>query len=90
MSHMNTNTYSEKADGIAHDLNNKGLQLEKLSRQAGEKVGSLASDVVGTTADYFKSSQNYVKSNPVQSLAIAAAVGAIVGGILTGLLHRKN
>lgn len=87
------NEYLNKANGAVADTKNKfqaGLgQVEKMSHEAGEKIGSMASSFVGSTSEYLKSGEEYVKENPAKGVVIAAVTGVAVGSLLTMAFRRK-
>ena len=82
-----------KGNGIVQDYKNKirnsEEDLERLSQNAGEKVGAMASDFANATTGYIKTGRQFVQENPATSVAIAAATGLILGGLLTASLRRK-
>lgn len=59
-----------------------------------ETVGEQADDYSAQTMDqakkFYKTSRDYVENNPEKSLAIAAAVGVILGGLLTATMMRRH
>ncbi len=88
------NDILSKANGIAHDLEakikNGEQKIEKLSAEAGEKVGVVAADLANSTAQYVQSSREYVQENPIKGIAIAAAAGLVAGSLLTMALRKKQ
>ncbi len=64
--------------------------LEKMSREAGEKAGRVASNITDSASGYMKASRDFVKENPVKGVAIAAAAGALAGGIAAAVTRRKH
>lgn len=64
--------------------------LEKMSHDAGIKMGEVASDVVDSAAVFVKTGQEYVKKNPARGIAFAAMAGAIIGGLATLSLRRRK
>ncbi len=83
-----------RANGATHDLKNKVQQgaesaLDKISHDAGEKIGSMASRFTGSASEYTETGRKYVKENPLQSVAIAAAVGAAIGSLISLSMRRK-
>lgn len=83
----------DKLDGaarsISHATDAVTDRLEKFSHEAGKRVGSMTSKVSEGAAEYVESSRDYIKENPIQSAAIAAAAGAAVGCLLTLIARRK-
>ena len=83
----------KKANGSARDLvsqlQSAEAELEKMSHDAGERLGEFASGIADRTQDALKTSQKYVKENPGKSVALAAAVGAMTGGLIVAL-RRKH
>lgn len=65
-------------------------RLEKATREAGEQLGSMVSQVAHSTEDAYLSGRKYVEDNPVRSTVIAAAAGVVLGGFLTMLLRGRN
>lgn len=88
-----TNETMNKTNGMAHDVRSKAQgaerQLERMSNQAGERIGEWASTIANSATEYAKVSRDYVQENPVKSVAIAAATGIVVGSLFT-LAMRKN
>jgi len=64
--------------------------FRKLSHDAGEAFGSMASDIKATTSGYTKIGKAYVNENPSKSLAISAAAGAVVGSLVTLAVRRRK
>ena len=91
----NTTTDSfNKINSGAHDFKAKVQHtsegsLDKISHDAGEKIGSLASQLSDSATDYVKNGRTYVKDNPEKGIALAAVVGAVVGSLFTMSLRRK-
>lgn len=87
MSNNISESISSKTNGATQDFKSKAMnaehQLEAMTRNAGERVGRMASDLASTTSDYAKASREYVQENPVKGVAIAAAAGAVAGCLLT-------
>jgi ElaB/YqjD/DUF883 family membrane-anchored ribosome-binding protein len=88
------NETSTKSNGAISDFKNKILngehQMERLAQNAGEKIGTIASDFAHSTADSMKSSREYVKENPVKGVAIAAAAGLVAGSLLTMVMRPRR
>ena len=93
MSNLTTNVI-EKANGAANSF--KGSmqsaegQFEKLSHDAGKAIGAVAASIADTSSEYVATGRNYVKANPVQSMAMAAAAGLITGSLATLILRRRQ
>jgi ElaB/YqjD/DUF883 family membrane-anchored ribosome-binding protein len=64
--------------------------LEKVSHDFGRQAGEMASRVSEKSQDYYKASEDYVKSNPVKGVAIAAGAGLVVGSLLTMVLNSRK
>ena len=97
MSNSTSNMANEtlsKANEVAHNLMNNvqrgEARLEKASHDAANKVSAMASEVVDTTTEYAKSGREFVKENPVKSVAIAAAVGVVAGGLIALAAERGS
>ncbi len=82
------------SNGITQGIEGKMADLEKrlerMSREAGEKLGEMVSEVKGSTVDSAKKSREYVQDHPGKSVAIAAAAGLVAGALLSYALHRKS
>ena len=93
MANMNTDQ-SNRINSSTSDFKNKNLNGEhmpdKMSHNAGEKVGSMASRFASSTADTMKSSKEYVKNNPMKGAAFAAALGLVTGGFLAILMRNRK
>lgn len=90
-----TTEVMNKMAGASQDFKNKSAQgledqFSKISRDAGKKIGTFASDVVNSTSRYVNTSRDYVAENPVKGIAIAAAAGAVVGSILTMTMRSSK
>jgi ElaB/YqjD/DUF883 family membrane-anchored ribosome-binding protein len=105
---MNTSsTYNDTMNGTvkaAKDLKKNtdlkateyGSELNKLSEEAGKRVGEVAAQVKDVAEEYMASGreyvergQTYVKNNPERSIAIALGVGAVLGGLITFAMRKK-
>ena len=64
--------------------------IEKASNDIGRQAGQMVSRVGEATQDYYKTSEEYVKANPVKGVAIAAGAGLIIGSLLTAAFSRKQ
>ncbi len=88
------NDVMNKANGLTQDFKNKiqttEKQFERMSQDAGEKVGAIASDISGRATRYVSASQDYVKENPLKGAAIAAATGLVLGSLLTMVFSRRR
>jgi ElaB/YqjD/DUF883 family membrane-anchored ribosome-binding protein len=60
-----------------------GSMIESTTQDLGSRVGSALSDFSTNAEDYMDYTRKYVKSNPLQSILIAVATGAVVGSVLT-------
>lgn len=65
-------------------------QFEKISHDAGTKVGTVATKLADSATEYVEKSRHYVKENPGKSVAIAAAAGMLAGGLLTLMMSRQK
>lgn len=81
-----------RVDSAAHDLKGKAQAtenyLEKMSHDAGKRIGVMAADVSNATTEYVQTSREYVRENPIKSVAIAAAAGVVTGSLLTMIARR--
>lgn len=68
---------SQKAQDFAHDVKERA---EKLVHKAGEKMSEIP------TREMVRDAGEMIKNNPMQSLA----VGALVGGVIGALLSRRG
>lgn len=93
-----TETLTKNANNMGIALGNSmkeiGPQVEKKVEQAtyetGKQIGKALNAVSDRAADYYSTSRDYVKENPVKGVAIAAAVGVTAGCLLTMALGRKH
>ena len=70
-------------------LNNLGSSLEKISLAAGTQVGTVVSQTSQKAASYVNRTKSYVEANPLRSVAIAAATGLAIGGLLALATRKK-
>lgn len=95
---MNTQTFAKEADkkmnGAAKSMDNAvdtvSENLEKFSHTAGKTVGNFASKISEGASEYVETSRGYIKENPLQSAAIAAAAGLAVGCLLTLAAQQRR
>ena len=89
-----SNEITSKANGPFADYKNKGSSIEsdfdKMTHDAGERMGAMANGIVSTASDYAKTSQKYVKENPAKGVALAVAAGALAGSLITMLARRSK
>lgn len=85
---------NNKSNGSGYDLKSKvqntERKFEQMAHEAGEKVGTLASDVANTASEAVKSGRDYITDSPARGVIIAAAVGAVVGSLITMAIRRKD
>ena len=72
------------------ELNKMEKNLEKISHDAGQKAGMMASTLANSATEYVNRSEAYVKANPTKGIVIAAAAGLIAGSLLTMALRRRQ
>ncbi|HPI40289.1 MAG TPA: hypothetical protein PLJ21_05755 [Pseudobdellovibrionaceae bacterium] len=93
MSNIMTDT-TNKANGSGLDIKGKMAnvesRLERISHDAGEKLGEMVSSVKDTATESVKASREYVQGHPGKSVAIAAASGLVAGALLTYVFRRKS
>lgn len=93
MANMTSDTMS-KANGAATDFKDKAQDLAsswaQSTKHAGERIGAMASSVSHQASNYLNDGRDYVKSNPAQSIAIAAASGLAIGSLLTMILRSPR
>lgn len=83
-----------KLNGAAQDFRGKIQQsaegaLDRFSHDAGEKIGSIASQLSDSTSEYVETGRKFVKENPEKGIVVAAAIGAVIGSLLTLSLRRR-
>lgn len=64
--------------------------FEKMSHEAGSKIGAMASEFAHSASEYVETGRGYVKSNPGKSVAIAAAAGLVAGSLITLAMSRRK
>lgn len=64
--------------------------LEKASRDVGNRIGAMVSDVGDSATRALRSSRDFVKEHPVQGVAYAAAAGLVAGSLLTVWMASKR
>jgi ElaB/YqjD/DUF883 family membrane-anchored ribosome-binding protein len=83
-----------RINSAAQDFKGRAQQaaegtLDRISHDAGERLGAMASQISDSASEYVDTGRKFVKENPEKGVAIAAAVGAVVGGLLALSLRRK-
>jgi ElaB/YqjD/DUF883 family membrane-anchored ribosome-binding protein len=76
---MLENTAQQAGDG----LKNAKAKLESTLDDARWELGRLEDAVVGKTKDAMECTDRYVKANPWQAVGIGAAVGVLVGMLMS-------
>jgi len=88
-----TNQGFEKANGIFKEVREKVQNTEsvfqKLTHDAGQKLGSFASNIVESATENIKAGKEYVRDNPGKCLGMATAAGLVIGGLMTMAFRRK-
>lgn len=84
-----------KTNGSTTDFKNRLVDgaekgLEKMARDVGQSVGSMAMDIEQTATKYVQTGREYVQENPAKSVAMAAAAGLVAGGLLTLAMTRRH
>lgn len=64
--------------------------FDRISHEAGQKIGGMAVDVGEATREYVEAGKTYVKEHPVKSVAYAVAAGAVAGTLVTLFANRKH
>ena len=88
-----TRTMRYEANGYADDA--RGLASQALdstrefANQAFDRAGSRFRDLRSGASDYAQATTRYIADEPVKSALIAAAVGAVVAGIVIAM-RRSN
>ena len=57
-------------------------------RSAKARLADMQEDLSDRADDYFKTGRRYVRSNPWQSVGIAAGIGLVLGALLIGSIDR--
>ena len=83
---MRGNGATRSMSDVAQNVSQK---FEKLSHNAGQRVGSMASQIQDSASEYVENSRDYIKQNPLQATAYAAVAGLACGALLTLALRRK-
>ena len=77
----------ERASNTVKDLRS-GMQ-DAASRGAGA-VSDRAAKAQRYVGDYARTGTRYVADNPMKAALVAAAVGALVAGLLLAMRHRRD
>ncbi|MBK8817254.1 MAG: DUF883 family protein [Methylococcaceae bacterium] len=72
---------TEKASNYAHDVADK---IANASNQAAETIEEKGEQLIDAEQRLMKNCQGYVRTNPVTSLAIAAATGFLLSRLISG------
>lgn len=65
----------DKMNGVVHDF--------------GEKIGDLTSSLSSSATDAVDGGREYIEKNPVRSVAMAAAAGAALAGVIALVRGRR-
>ena len=82
---------NKNSDSIANSLDNSAREkaqnisssLETLAHNFGSDLGKKANIVTERTSGLINSTRSYVEENPIQSVAIAATLGLVLGSLFT-------
>src|SRR4051812_37222044 len=97
MAQANNQAHNNEAQDTPPDLAAKyknkmksvETQLEKMSHNAVESVENKATEIAKSFSQYAETGRRFITENPLQSVAIAAAVGLVVGLTLTMGVRRS-
>lgn len=67
-----------------------GKSVEAMTHGFGTRIGEMAHNVSDKATEYVGTTREYVKEHPIQSVAIAAATGAVIGSLVTLVARRKH
>jgi ElaB/YqjD/DUF883 family membrane-anchored ribosome-binding protein len=85
---------NSKINGVGSQYNGKfqspDSHLENITRDMGEKIGSMASSFADKANRYAVTGKSYIRENPVRSVAIACAAGVVTGGLLSLAMRRRK
>jgi ElaB/YqjD/DUF883 family membrane-anchored ribosome-binding protein len=86
------NSNSEKMAEPINVLRNKDTEVsfEVMYHNAGNRLGTVTSELANSANEYAKSSRKFVVENPVKGVAIAAATGAVVGSLITLAMRKRH
>ena len=59
------------------------MRAKESLRSAKERLAGLSDDVVSQTQDFMGKGNHYVRDNPWQAIGFAAAIGFVLGALLT-------
>lgn len=68
---------------VADTVNGAPKAFEQISRDLGHQAGQMAAQVGDTVSEYYSSGREYVKTNPLAGVAMAAAAGMVAGSLIT-------
>lgn len=63
---------------------------ENYSHAIGEQLGELAGHVNQAKEEYLDEAREYIRQNPYKSIAIAAAAGFALAGLISLLSKKRN
>jgi ElaB/YqjD/DUF883 family membrane-anchored ribosome-binding protein len=78
------------APEIASKLDYAQAGIEEVTREAQEKVGAAVVGFTGAAAESVKLARSYVRDNPGKGMAIAVAVGFVLGSLTTISMRRRQ
>ncbi|MEK6773011.1 MAG: hypothetical protein AABY64_03645 [Bdellovibrionota bacterium] len=93
MANMTSDTLT-KSNGTMPEFKNKmqmtEQNLEKLSQDVGERIGSSTAKFASSASEYLKTGREYVHANPVKGVAIAAVAGVALGSLIAVTMGRRH
>jgi ElaB/YqjD/DUF883 family membrane-anchored ribosome-binding protein len=77
-----------KANSVVNKVKDGRDTLEAMAENLSSDVGRAVDNVSEKTSDFVESTRGYIGEKPLQSIAIAATAGLVVGGLLTKFARR--
>ncbi len=71
-------------------LVNAEHKIARMTRDATDKVTSIADNISNTGEQIVESSRQYVRQNPIKTVAVAATVGAAAGSLATAIFSWRR
>lgn len=94
LNYLQENKANENLSGLAETSKKYASdtvgKVEKTAHELGNKMGAAYGDVSDSVRSYVKTTTSYIEENPMKSMSIALAAGALIGSVMSRSLKSKN
>ncbi len=89
MQNQNLSSSNTMSSDSKNKMNSAPSKMVSVAHRIEDKISDQASHLVEKAQGYLSESRHYVQENPVKSVAIAAASGLALGGLISLFVRSK-